>query len=98
MPPKNVWEIFSNETPDVAQAWMKMAEAVNIDGVLDQKTVFLLRISIYSTTRDPIALRHFVREAFKAGSYAIFFSKSWFFLTFTSQLRMLAFIPKISGY
>jgi alkylhydroperoxidase/carboxymuconolactone decarboxylase family protein YurZ len=64
---KNVWEIFSTETPGVAEAWMKMAQAVNIDGVLDQKTIFLLRIAIYSTTRDPIALRHFVSEAFKAG-------------------------------
>ncbi|MFC1803940.1 carboxymuconolactone decarboxylase family protein [Thermoproteota archaeon] len=63
----NVWEIFSTETPDVVEAWMKMAQAVNIDGVLDQKTLFLLRIAIYSTTRDPIALRHFVSEAFKAG-------------------------------
>jgi alkylhydroperoxidase/carboxymuconolactone decarboxylase family protein YurZ len=67
MPEKNVWEIFSKETPGVAEAWMKMAQAVNIDGVLDQKTVFLLRIAIYSTTRDPVALRHFVGEAFKAG-------------------------------
>jgi len=67
MPDKNVWEIFSKETPKVAEAWMKMAEAVNIDGVLDQKTVFLIRIAIYSTTRDPVALRHFVGEAFKAG-------------------------------
>jgi alkylhydroperoxidase/carboxymuconolactone decarboxylase family protein YurZ len=67
MPNKNVWEIFNEETPGVAQAWMKMAEAINIDGVLDQKTVFLLRIAIYSTTRDPVALGHFVREAFKAG-------------------------------
>ena len=67
MPNKNVWEIFNEETPGVAQAWMKMAEAVNVDGVLDQKTVFLLRIAIYSTIRDPVALSHFVREAFKAG-------------------------------
>ena len=67
MPEKNIWEIFSKETPGVAEAWMKMAQAVNIDGVLDQKTVFLLRIAIYSTTRDPVALRHFVGEAFKAG-------------------------------
>ncbi|MBD3173436.1 hypothetical protein GF326_13315 [Candidatus Bathyarchaeota archaeon] len=67
MPDKNVWEIFSKETPKVAEAWMKMAETVNIDGVLDQKTVILLRIAIYSTTRDPVALRHFIGEAFKAG-------------------------------
>ena len=67
MPNKNVWEIFSTETPGVAEAWMKMAQAINIDGVLDQKTGLLIRIAIYSTTRDPVALRHFVGEAFKAG-------------------------------
>jgi alkylhydroperoxidase/carboxymuconolactone decarboxylase family protein YurZ len=67
MATKNVWEIFSNETPGVVEAWMRMAKAVNIDGILDQKTMFLLRIAIYSTIRDPVALRHFVREAFKAG-------------------------------
>ena len=67
MPNKNVWEIFSTETPEVAEAWMKMAQAVNIDGVIDQKTGLLIRIAIYSTTRDPVALRHFVGEAFKAG-------------------------------
>ena len=67
MPNKNVWEIFRSETPSVSQAWMKMAEAINIDGVLDQKVVLLIRIAIYSTTRDPVALRHFVGEAFKAG-------------------------------
>jgi hypothetical protein len=45
---------------------MNMAKAVNIDGVLDQKTILLLRIAIYSTIRDPVALSHFVKEAFKA--------------------------------
>ena len=67
MPSKNVWEIFSTETSSVAEAWMKMGQAINIDGVLDQKTAMLIRIAIYSTTRDPVALRHFVGEAFKAG-------------------------------
>jgi alkylhydroperoxidase/carboxymuconolactone decarboxylase family protein YurZ len=67
MPNKNVWEIFSKETPAAAEAWMKMSQAINVDGVLDQKTVFLLRIAVYSAIRDPVALSHFVREAFKAG-------------------------------
>jgi alkylhydroperoxidase/carboxymuconolactone decarboxylase family protein YurZ len=64
---KNVWEIFNSETPGIADAWIKMAEAINIDGILDQKTVLLIRIAIYSNTRDPVALRHFVSEAFKYG-------------------------------
>ncbi len=64
---KNVWQIFSEETPGVAEAWMKLSEEINIDGVLDPKTVMLIRIGIYAVTRDPVALRHFVSEAFKAG-------------------------------
>jgi alkylhydroperoxidase/carboxymuconolactone decarboxylase family protein YurZ len=64
---KNVWEIFSQETPDVAKAWMNLSEAINIDKVLDEKTVFLIKIGIYSTTRDPVALRHFIKEAMKSG-------------------------------
>ena len=64
---KNVWEIFSKETPAAAEAWMKMSEAINVDGALDQKTALLIRIAVYSTIRDPVALRHFVGLAFKAG-------------------------------
>jgi alkylhydroperoxidase/carboxymuconolactone decarboxylase family protein YurZ len=64
---KNVWQIFNEETPEVAKAWMKLSEEINIDGVLDPKTLILIRIGIYAVTRDPVALRHFVGEAFKAG-------------------------------
>lgn len=67
MTPKNVWQVFSEETPGVAEAWMKMSEEINVEGVLDQRTMLLIRIGIYSVTRDPVALSHFVREAFKAG-------------------------------
>jgi hypothetical protein len=55
---QNVWEIFSNETPGVAEAWIKLSNAINIDGVLDDKTICLIKIGVYSTIRDPIALRH----------------------------------------
>jgi alkylhydroperoxidase/carboxymuconolactone decarboxylase family protein YurZ len=64
---KNVWQIFSEETPGVAEAWMKLSGEINIEGVLDPKTVTLIRIGIYAVTRDPVALRHFVSEAFKMG-------------------------------
>ncbi len=67
MTDKNVWQVFNEETPGITKAWGQMAEAINVDGCLDQKTVFLLRIAVYSALRDPIALRHFVGEAFKAG-------------------------------
>lgn len=46
---------------------MNLSREINIDGVLDQRTALLVRIGIYSVTRDPVALRHFVGEAFKAG-------------------------------
>lgn len=44
-----------------------MSKEINVDDVLDQKTMLLIRIGIYSVTRDPVALRHFIGEAFKAG-------------------------------
>jgi alkylhydroperoxidase/carboxymuconolactone decarboxylase family protein YurZ len=64
---KNVWQIFSDETPKVAKAWMNLSLEINADGVLDQRTELLVKIGIYSVTRDPGALHHFVGEAFKAG-------------------------------
>ena len=67
MTTKNVWQVFSEETPGVADAWMNMSKEINVEDVLDQKTMLLVRIGIYSVTRDPVALRHFVGEAFKAG-------------------------------
>jgi len=67
MTTKNVWQVFSEETPGVADAWINMSKEINVDGVLDQKTMLLVRIGIYSVTRDPVALSHFVREAFKVG-------------------------------
>ena len=67
MTTKNVWQVFNEETPGVADAWINMSKEINVDGVLDQKTMLLIRIGIYSVTRDPVALRHFVGEAFKAG-------------------------------
>jgi alkylhydroperoxidase/carboxymuconolactone decarboxylase family protein YurZ len=67
MTEKNVWQIFTDETPKVAEAWMKLSEAINIEGVLDLRTLHLIKIGIYAVTRDPVALKHFVSEAFKAG-------------------------------
>jgi hypothetical protein len=61
---KNVWEIFNEECPGVAEAYIKLSSAINRDNVLDEKTRNLILIGIYSTTRDPVALRHFTRLAF----------------------------------
>lgn len=65
---KSVWEIFNEETPEAAQAYSKLSAAINIDGVLDQKTRNLILIGIFSTTRDPVALRHFTRLAIDSGA------------------------------
>ena len=65
---KNVWEIFNEECPEVAEAYIKLSSAINKDGVLDEKTRNLILIGIYSTTRDSVALRHFTTMAFNAGA------------------------------
>ena len=65
---KSVWEIFNEECPEVAEAYIKLSSTINKDGVLDEKTRNLVLIGIYSTTRDPVALRHFTTMAFNAGA------------------------------
>jgi len=65
---KNPWQIFSEECKGVADAYQHLMKEANLGGVLDEKTRLLILIGIYSTTRDPVALRHFVREAIKAGA------------------------------
>jgi alkylhydroperoxidase/carboxymuconolactone decarboxylase family protein YurZ len=65
---KSVWKIFSEETPEVAEAYIKLSSAINKDDILDEKTRNLILVGIYSTTRDPVALRHFTRMAFNAGA------------------------------
>lgn len=65
---KSVWEIFSEETPNVAEAYIKLSAAINNENVLDEKTRSLILIGIFSTTRDPVALRHFIEVAFNAGA------------------------------
>jgi len=66
MPEKNVWEIFCSECPGVSEAYMRLSQAITTHGGLDEKTRLLILIGIYSTTRDPVALRHFVSLAIKA--------------------------------
>jgi alkylhydroperoxidase/carboxymuconolactone decarboxylase family protein YurZ len=67
MPEKNVWEIFSKECPSVSEAYMKLSQSISVHGGLDERTRLLILIGIYSTTRDPVALRHFIGLALKAG-------------------------------
>lgn len=65
---KSVWEIFNEETPEVAEAYVTLSSAINKEGVLDEKTRSLILVGIFSTTRDPVALTHFTRLAFSAGA------------------------------
>ena len=64
----SVWEIFNEETPTVAEAYIKLSAAINEVGALDEKTRTLILVGIFSATRDPIALRHFIRTAFSVGA------------------------------
>jgi len=68
MSKKNPWEIFNEECKGVAEAFQELMREANFGGVLDEKTRFLILVGIFSTTRDPGALRHFVGEALKAGA------------------------------
>ena len=65
---KSVWEIFVDECPKVAEAYMNLSKEININSSLDEKTRNLILIGIYSTTRDPIALKHFIRMALRTGA------------------------------
>jgi len=66
MPEKSVWEIFCEECPSVSDAYSKLSQSIASYGGIDEKTRLLIMIGIYSTTRDPVALRHFVGMALKA--------------------------------
>ena len=65
---KSPWQIFNEECKGVADAYQELMKEANFGGVLDEKTRFLIIVGIFSTTRDPVALRHFVGEALKAGA------------------------------
>jgi alkylhydroperoxidase/carboxymuconolactone decarboxylase family protein YurZ len=65
---RNVWAIFSEECPHVADAYVNLTREINKDNILDDKTRCLILVGIYSTTRDPVALRHFTGLALKAGA------------------------------
>ena len=56
------------ERPEVVKAFQEMMKRINKDNVLDKKTMELISVGIYSTIREPGALRHHVSEALKAGA------------------------------
>ena len=65
---KDIWSVFSGECPGVAEAYLELFREINVDGALDQKTMCLVLVGIQATTRDPLSLRYWVRQAFKAGA------------------------------
>ena len=62
------WEVFVKERPEVVKAYREMMKNVNENNVLDEKTKALIYVGIYSTIREAGPLRHFIREALKAGA------------------------------
>jgi len=64
----NPWLIFVKEKPEVAETYQELMKRVNMNDVLDRKTVALIYVGIYSTIREAGALRHFMSEALKAGA------------------------------
>ena len=65
---KNPWQIFSEECKGVADAFQQMMKEANLGAALDEKTRLLILVGIFSATRDPVALRHFIEQAMKAGA------------------------------
>jgi alkylhydroperoxidase/carboxymuconolactone decarboxylase family protein YurZ len=62
------WEIFMRERPEVVEAYRQLMKNINKNNVLDNKTMALIYVGIYSTIREAGALYHFVGEALKAGA------------------------------
>jgi alkylhydroperoxidase/carboxymuconolactone decarboxylase family protein YurZ len=64
----NPWEVFMNEKPEVVEAFRELMKNINKNNVLEKKTMELIFVGIYSTIREPGALRHHASEALKAGA------------------------------
>ncbi len=67
-PELNPWEVFVKEKPDVVKAYQELMKHINKNNVLDNKTMALIYVGIYSTIREAGALRHFIGEALNAGA------------------------------
>lgn len=63
----NPFEVFVKEKPEVVAAFQELMKKIN-NNVLDKKTTQLIFVGIYSTIREPGALRHHIDEALKAGA------------------------------
>jgi alkylhydroperoxidase/carboxymuconolactone decarboxylase family protein YurZ len=65
------WEIFTKERPEVVEAYRELMKSINKNNVLDNKTMALIYVGIYSTIREAGALYHFVGEALKVEAAAL---------------------------
>jgi alkylhydroperoxidase/carboxymuconolactone decarboxylase family protein YurZ len=65
---KDVWTVFSEECPQVAEAYLKLFKEMNVGESLDQKTLCLVLVGINSATRDPLSTRFWARRAKAAGA------------------------------
>ena len=65
---KDVWTIFSDECPGVAEAYLKLFNEMNFDEALDQKTRALILIGINSATMDPLSTKFWVKQALRMGA------------------------------
>ena len=64
----NPWEAFVKDRPEIVEAYEELMKRINKNNALDKKTMALIHIGIYSTIREPGALRHFIGEALRAGA------------------------------
>ena len=68
MAKKDVWKIFSDECPGVADAYQKLFNEMNFENALDDKTRALVLVGINSATMDPLSTRFWVRQALRLGA------------------------------
>ncbi len=64
----NPWEAFVKDRPEIVEAYEELIKRINKNHALDKKTMALIHVGIYSTIREPGALRHFIGEALRAGA------------------------------
>lgn len=68
MTKKDIWNVFSEECPEVTSAYLELFESIRKTGDLDDKTLSLVMVGINSTIRDPLSTRFWVKRALSAGA------------------------------
>ena len=65
---KDVWTVFSEECPRVAEAYLKLFDEIKKTGNLDNRTTALILVGINAATRDSLSAKFWARRALKAGA------------------------------